>query len=126
MLQGSLRLLARDLAAGGLAQLDYDEDAVEAEMTRYGAYPGHHIGLARMGTDPRTSYVDANCRVHGVANLSLAGTAVFSTSSQANPTLTAVALGLRLADALGDRLAGSATAVAPKTSRAIAKEAPVA
>ena len=100
MVQGSLRLLARDLAASGLARLDYDENAVETEMTRYGAYPGHHIGLARMGTDPRSSMVDADCRVHGVGNLSLAGTAVFPTSSQANPTLTAIALALRLADHL--------------------------
>ena len=67
---------------------------------RYGAYGGHHIGTARMGDDPRTSVVDANCRVHGVANLHIASAAVFPTSSQANPTLTVVALALRLADRL--------------------------
>jgi choline dehydrogenase-like flavoprotein len=67
-------------------------------MTRYGAYGGHHIGTARMGNDPRTSVVDANCRVHGVRNLHVASAAVFPTSSQANPTLTVVALSLRLAE----------------------------
>lgn len=98
--QTSLDLLARDLARSGCGTFDYDPDAVETEMTRYGAYPGHHIGTARMGSDPRTSVVDADCRVHGIANLHVAGAAVFPTSSQANPTLTAVALALRLADHL--------------------------
>jgi choline dehydrogenase-like flavoprotein len=71
-------------------------------MTRYGAYGGHHIGTTRMGTDPRTSVVDAECRVHGIDNLSIASAAVFPTSSQANPTLTVVALALRLAQRLRD------------------------
>ena len=96
----ALRLLAADLARSGSGTFDYDPAEVEAEMVRYGAYPGHHIGTARMGDDPRTSIVDSDCRVHGVANLHLAGAAVFPTSSQANPTLTAVALALRLADRL--------------------------
>jgi choline dehydrogenase-like flavoprotein len=53
-----------------------------------------------MGTSPRTSVTNSDCRVHGVANLYLAGSGVFPTSSQANPTLTIVALSLRLADHL--------------------------
>jgi choline dehydrogenase-like flavoprotein len=69
-------------------------------MTRYGAYGGHHIGTTRMGRDPGSSVVDADCRVHGVGNLSIASAAVFPTSSQANPTLTVVALALRLAGRL--------------------------
>jgi choline dehydrogenase-like flavoprotein len=40
--------------------------------------------------------VDANCRLHALRNLYVAGSAVFATSSQANPTLTIVALALRL------------------------------
>jgi choline dehydrogenase-like flavoprotein len=53
-----------------------------------------------MGTDPKTSVVDVDCRVHGVANLYIASAAVFPTSSQANPTLTIVALALRLVEHL--------------------------
>jgi choline dehydrogenase-like flavoprotein len=41
--------------------------------------------------------VDADCRIHGLRNLYVAGSAVFPTSSQANPTLTIVALAMRLA-----------------------------
>ncbi|MDP8986237.1 MAG: GMC family oxidoreductase [Pseudomonadota bacterium] len=93
----SLQLLAQEFGAGGLGELRYDPEALESEMTRYGAYGGHHIGTTRMGTDPRNSVVDANCRVHGVGNLHIASAAVFPTSSQANPTLTVVALSLRLA-----------------------------
>jgi choline dehydrogenase-like flavoprotein len=93
----AIALLARDINASGLGRFDYDPATVEFEMTRYGAYGGHHIGTTRMGDDPRTSVVDADCRVHGVRNLYIAGAAVFPTSSQANPTLTLVALALRLA-----------------------------
>jgi choline dehydrogenase-like flavoprotein len=103
-----LALLAQDIERSGVGRFDYDQDSVESEMTRYGAYGGHHIGTARMGSDPRTSVVDANCRLHGVDNLFVAGPAVFPTSSQANPTLTAIALSLRLADHVKDRLASFA------------------
>ncbi len=92
-----LRALAADLAAGGTAALDWDEATLEADLLRDGAYGGHHIGTARMSADPRHGVVDAECRVHGIANLWIAGSAVFPTSGQANPTLTLVALALRLA-----------------------------
>jgi choline dehydrogenase-like flavoprotein len=53
-----------------------------------------------MGREPRLSVVDADCRVHGVENLFVAGSSVFGMSGYANPTLTIVALALRLADRL--------------------------
>jgi choline dehydrogenase-like flavoprotein len=93
----ALALLAGDIRRSRVGSFDYDPTTVEAEMTRYGAYGGHHIGTARMGSDPRSSVVDAGCRVHGIDNLYIAGSATFPTSSQANPTLTVVALALRLA-----------------------------
>lgn len=105
--QRAVAQLAADFAASGTGRFDYDPGEVEAEMTRYGAYGGHHIGTARMGADPRTSVVNADCRLHEVDNLYLAGSAVFPTSSQANPTLTIVALALRLADHLRGQLASA-------------------
>ena len=92
----SIALLAEDFRRQRIGSFDYDPADVEAEMTRYGAYGGHHIGTTRMGTDPRTSVVNADCRVHDLDNLFIAGSATFPTSSQANPTLTIVALALRL------------------------------
>jgi choline dehydrogenase-like flavoprotein len=58
----------------------------------------HHIGTTRMSTDPRKGVVDAQCKIHGVDNLFIAGSAVFPTAGYANPTLTIVALALRLAE----------------------------
>lgn len=96
-LKRTFALFAEDVQRCGIGRFSYDPDSVETEMTRYGAYGGHHIGTARMGTDPRDSVVDCDCRVHGVSNLYIASSAVFPTSSHANPTLTIVALALRLA-----------------------------
>ena len=93
----AVALLAADLRRDDIGTLSYEPENLEAEMTRYGAYGGHHIGTARMGADPRSSVVNSDCRVHGIGNLYIAGSAVFPTSSQANPTLTLVALALRLA-----------------------------
>ena len=92
----TLDLFASELARAGVGRFDYQREALEEDLLRYGAYGGHHIGTARMGWDPRTSVVDPQCRVHSVRNLFIAGSAVFPTSSQANPTLTLVALSLRL------------------------------
>jgi choline dehydrogenase-like flavoprotein len=92
-----VRLLAEDIQRCGIGVFEYDPDSIELEVTRYGAYGGHHLGTTRMGTDPRSSVVDADCRVHGTDNLFIAGGAVFPTSSQANPTLSIVALAVRLA-----------------------------
>ena len=53
-----------------------------------------------MSSDPAKGVVDADCRVHGYANLYVTGSSVFPTSGWANPTLTIVALALRTADHL--------------------------
>jgi choline dehydrogenase-like flavoprotein len=68
--------------------------------------PGdHHVGTTRMGADPATSVVDRDCKLHGVDNLWVAGSSVFTTSGASNPTLTIVALAARLADHLRGVLA---------------------
>lgn len=64
----------------------------------------HHIGATRMSQNPRDGVVDMNCRVHGMANLFVAGSSVFPTGGHANPTLTIVALALRLSDYLATML----------------------
>lgn len=60
----------------------------------------HYIGTTRMADDPREGVVDRDCAVHGMQNLYVAGSSVFPTAGHANPTLTIVALALRLADRL--------------------------
>lgn len=56
----------------------------------------HHMGTTRMAHDPRSGVVDPQCRVYGLENLFVAGSSVFPTSGFSNPTLTIVALALRL------------------------------
>ena len=58
----------------------------------------HAMGGACMGTDPRTSVVDSEMVVHGVGNLSIAGPGTFPTGGAQLPTLTMMALALRVAD----------------------------
>jgi choline dehydrogenase-like flavoprotein len=59
----------------------------------------HPMGGTRMHADPTWGVVDRDCRVHGVSNLFIAGSSVFTTGlGYANPTLTLLALSVRLAD----------------------------
>ena len=60
----------------------------------------HHLGTVRMHVDPRQGVVDGDGKVHGIANLFVAGSAVFPTYGASNPTLNLIALTLRLADHL--------------------------
>ena len=60
----------------------------------------HHIGTTRMDDDPSKGVVDRQGRVHGVRNLYVAGSSVFPTGGWMNPTLTIVAMAIRLADHL--------------------------
>jgi choline dehydrogenase-like flavoprotein len=60
----------------------------------------HPMGTTRMASGPQRGVVDENCRVHGIRNLYIAGSSVFSTGGHANPTLTIVALAARLASHL--------------------------
>lgn len=64
----------------------------------------HHMGTTRMSDNPSHGVVDRNCKVHAVDNLYVAGSSVFPTSGVSNPTLTLVALTLRLADHLRGRI----------------------
>jgi choline dehydrogenase-like flavoprotein len=68
----------------------------------YGIAPGgriiHELGGARMGSDPSTSALDANCRAHDVPNLFVADGAPFVSQADKNPTWTIMALAWRTSD----------------------------
>jgi choline dehydrogenase-like flavoprotein len=95
----SHHLLDQALRANQLGQLVYWNSPEETRAwIKENAGDGfHQIGGARMGTDPSTSVVDPDLNVHGLSNLSIASSAVFPSGSQANSTLLAVALAMRLA-----------------------------
>ena len=97
------RAVQRAWAGQGLAEVDVDAVPMAGrDAGEHGGYldANHHIGTTRMGTDPRTSVVDADCRVHGYDNLYVASSSVFPTGGFSNPTLTVLALALRLCDRL--------------------------
>jgi choline dehydrogenase-like flavoprotein len=95
--RATLGALRDSIAASTCGELTFDADELDAACAPLG---GHHIGTARMAASPRLGVVDANCKLHYISNLFIAGSAVFPTSGHANPTLTIVALACRLADHL--------------------------
>lgn len=92
-----------ELAANGVGELEGDLERADPWPIDQDA--SHHMGATRMGNDARTSVVDAHLRVHGARNVWIAGASVFPTSGSANPTLTIVALSIRLARRLRAELA---------------------
>ncbi len=80
----------------------------------------HHMGTTRMSADPNHGVVDADCRMHTVDNLYIAGSSVFATGGYANPTFTLVALALRLADKLRDRLSDKTRSAPTRSPRSSA------
>lgn len=60
----------------------------------------HHMGTTRMNRSDELGVVDTDCRMHGLSNLYIAGSSVFPTSGIANPTLTLIALAMRMSDHL--------------------------
>ena len=96
----TLRTLGDALIRLGKGRVRVNNDRIYKQV--WGG--GHTLGTTRMGQSASTSVVDADCRVHGYDNLFVAGSSVFpSGGGSANPTLTIVALALRLADRLAGR-----------------------
>jgi choline dehydrogenase-like flavoprotein len=90
--------------AGPLAVYGVELDELVADFPVAQGF--HHMCTTRMADDPGTGVVDADCRVHSVANLYIGGSAVFATPGISTPTLTITALALRLADHLRTRVLG--------------------
>jgi choline dehydrogenase-like flavoprotein len=90
------------LREAGLAEVNLDplllaQDQAFLEKIEDGF---HHMGMARMGTSPDDGVVDHNLKVFGTENLFVAGAAAFRSTGFANPTLTAMALAIRLSKAI--------------------------
>lgn len=77
-------------------QLVFDSGVLREQMSRALPVGGHHLGTTRMGYSMKDSVVNSDCQVHGVDNLYVASSSVFPTSGHANPTLTIIALAIRL------------------------------
>lgn len=86
--------LARELERAGAGRLEVVADA-PLDLAVH-----HHAGTTRMHPDPDEGVVDEQLRVHQIENLFVTGASVFPTAGVANPTLTVIAMSLRLADRL--------------------------
>jgi choline dehydrogenase-like flavoprotein len=92
--------LVQAFSTPGIARLQIPLDLDATEWPSNLGCSWHHCCTTRMHADPKQGVVDADCRVHGMQNLFVAGSSVFTTNGHGNPTLTIVALSLRLADRL--------------------------
>ncbi|HEY9877248.1 MAG TPA: GMC family oxidoreductase [Leptolyngbyaceae cyanobacterium] len=103
-------LIAKELYRAGLGNFHVEH---EDGIPKIGCPSGSHhlIGTTRMHNNPNQGVVDADCRVHGLSNLYIAGSSVFPTGGYANPTLTIVALSLRLGDLLKQEFAKKSLAL---------------
>jgi choline dehydrogenase-like flavoprotein len=61
-------------------------------------FASHEVGTIRMGKDPRNSALNGYCQAHDVKNLFVTDGSCFTTSSEKNPTLTIMALGMHAAE----------------------------
>lgn len=102
----------------GVGYVEWLTDDVEASVRAYMAKRTgfHQAGTTRMSDSPQDGVVDPQLQVHGVRGLYVASTSVLPTSSQANPTLVGIALGVRLARRLADAR-GAVTSPLPTCRR---------
>ena len=99
-----MRLVAQALGEAGIGRMRLQENSGdrlwEQGLINYG---DHHMGTTRAAVSPRSGVVDGDLKVHSVNNLFVAGSSVFTTGSHVPPTLTIVALSVRLANHLRQR-----------------------
>jgi len=89
---------------GRVRLLEYLQDENDDTWPEFTGGGWHHMGTTRMGEDVKESVVNADCKVHGIDNLYMAGSSCYVTAGAPNPTLTLVALTLRLSDHLKARV----------------------
>jgi len=89
---------------GRVKLYEYLQDEKDESWPSFAGGGWHHMGTTRMSSDAKDGVVDANCKVHGISNLYIAGASVYVTAGAVNPTLTLIALTIRLADHLKGKM----------------------
>jgi choline dehydrogenase-like flavoprotein len=108
-----VELVGQELPRLGVGRVQMAEWLAENDDAWSDGVTGHfhHMGTTRMASDASRGVVDADCRLFGVSNLYVGGSSVFVTGGCSNPTLTVVALALRLADHLKLQLAQASSSL---------------
>ncbi|WP_265502892.1 FAD-dependent oxidoreductase [Paracoccus beibuensis] len=96
-----VKLFGAALGAAGIGRAQIDTAPFEERFFDWGY---HHYGTTRMSADHTSGVVDADLKVHGLDNLYIAGTSVYPNGGIMTPTMTLVALTLRLGDTLEKRM----------------------
>lgn len=107
-----IRIVATEFERLGLGTFDLSQASLlddSVAWVRMAHDSAHHMGTTRMHESPQQGVVDPDCRVHGVVNLFIGSSAVFPTCAHSNPTLTILALCLRIADRLKSVLRNRST-----------------
>ena len=99
-------MLDEALRRHDLGRLSYlvSKDALVDFASKQASDGFHQAGTTRMAKDKSDGVVDSNLKAFGTSNLYVAGSSVFRTSGQANSTLLAVALSIRLAQHISERV----------------------
>jgi choline dehydrogenase-like flavoprotein len=104
----------RDKFTGMLDSIQCRQDVLEGQSYAGGRLGiggvAHQNGTVRFGTDPATSALDVNCRMHEVDNLYVTDSSFFVSSAAVNPTLTIIANAIRVADHIIERLGATVPA----------------
>lgn len=101
------QIIAKEVGKAGIARIklhDFLVDENDNSFPKSTNAGWHHMGTTRMGTTPRKGVVDIHCQIHGINNLHIAGSGCFVTAGAPNPTLTLVALTLRLSNRIKERM----------------------
>jgi len=104
-------LIGEQIGKAGLGRvrlMEYLQDEKDDSWPNFTGGGWHHMGTTRMNEDPKQGVVDANCKVHGISNLHIAGASCYATAAAPNPTLTLVALTIRLSDHLKETMKNKA------------------
>jgi choline dehydrogenase-like flavoprotein len=100
-------IIGEQAGASGIGRVRLSEelwDEKDPTMPTNTSGGWHHMGTTRMNEDPKQGVVNADCKVHGIENLFIAGSSCFPTGAGVNPTYTIVAMSIRLADHLKVKL----------------------
>jgi len=115
----TVAIVGKEMSDAGIADVTYDPPQLGREWPDSIEGTWHHMGTTRMNDSPTQGVVDRHGRMHDLSNLYVAGSSVFPTAGANFPTITLVALALRLSDHVAARVAqpdASAQANAPRAA----------
>lgn len=92
------------VSMGRVKLYDYLQNEKDESWPIFTGGGWHHMGTTRMSEDPKNGVVDPHNKIHGLSNLYVAGASCYVTAGAVNPTLTLIALTIRLSDHLKDKI----------------------